>query len=173
MVGAYLKKYEDIFVKEQDRRCVKADEALQKWQKMFSVNERKRKEDFEVQQVQHTEVSEERERDQLLDFMANQHNRMKDFLSGETLREQAFVEQREKHSHQFATFLRQRKTGLQESHRRVLNDARNGHASRAREVSKDMVMIQGEFLNMMAVWEDAVRDDEWKREQRFNGASED
>ncbi|KAK7683488.1 hypothetical protein QCA50_013322 [Cerrena zonata] len=86
VVDAYLKMHRIIFTKEQERRNTKANEALQRWQQTFAINECKRQEEFKTQQMQYAEEADERGTEQSLTFLADQQQRAKNFLAGQSQR---------------------------------------------------------------------------------------
>ena len=168
LVDAYLKIHRIQFAKEQDSRRVKADEILQKWHQISETNECKRDEEFKTKQMQHAEEADKREIEQSLAFIAAQQEREKAFQSGESARDKLFTQKNGKRSQDFAAFLLRWKAHLQEVHERALAAAREEESKRVKELARKMVVVHGEFLNLIAASKDLLVRDEWKRERKFS-----
>ena len=116
----------------------------------------------------HAEEADKREIEQSLAFIAAQQEREKAFQSGESARDKLFTQKNGKRSQDFAAFLLRWKAHLQEVHERALAAAREEESKRVKELARKMVVVHGEFLNLIAASKDLLVRDEWKRERKFS-----
>ena len=170
ILDAYFDRYKTRFVEEMECKSSQAEESRKEQRQLFSVNELKREAEFEAQQIHRSATSEDRENRQLQSFRVDQIEREQRFHEYEAARNETFLEKSKERSQKFLTFLDQWGKGSREKHRRAQTKAHDEHEKRMKKLGKTVLQVRGDFLNMIATWEDRVQRDEIEREQTFRRA---
>ncbi|KAK7687030.1 hypothetical protein QCA50_009530 [Cerrena zonata] len=161
-----LNQQQKIFLSGTRRRGVEVEQAMQKWQQVYAVNELKRQERFRAQQYSNSEAFISMEQKHSAEFDEAQRERARKFGTNEALRETLFIQEEKRRS----TLFKERQERRESRFSLLLGDllvtARKHELGREENSSGWELSIQTKFEDKIDQWKQQFISDEVKRKEQ-------